>query len=74
MAWMITSKLFFWISSTETGVNCYSFGTTKVLVSYLSKPSDVPKLSLIVSIFSTKNYPKFSANSSFESCSVMMIP
>ena len=28
MTWMVTSKLFFWISSRDTGVNCDSLGTT----------------------------------------------
>ena len=35
-------KTVFWISSTDTGVNCDSLGITKSLVSYSSKPLDVP--------------------------------
>ena len=47
-------KTTFWISSTDTGVNCDSLDIIKSLMLYLSKPLDVPKLSLILSIFSTK--------------------
>ena len=45
------------ISSTETGVNFDKLG--KALASLLSKPSDGPKLSLILSIFSIKCWPNF---------------
>ena len=45
-------------SSTDTGVTCDSLGRTKSLISYLSTPSDVRKLSLIFLYFSYRKLPK----------------